>query len=357
MKTIGILGCSGFIGAHLLEKILCLQKYRVVGIDKVFDRIEHLLPHRLFRFVKTDIYKTPLLDQCIEECDIIVSLAALCNPSLYNTEALEVIESNFLRPYELVKLCAEKKKKLIHFSTSEVYGKTVQGIAGDALLNSNHESHYLLSENDTPLILGPVYSQRWSYAAAKQLLERAIYACGIEKGLDYTIIRPFNFIGPRMDYIPGIDGEGIPRVLACFMEAILLGKPLKLVDGGHNRRVFTYIDDAVDAVIRIVEQPKQSSRRIFNIGNPRNETTIRALAQMMIDLYTALYPHHQINPEIINVSSSEFYGDGYDDCDRRVPDITSARKLLGWEPQTGLRDTLTKTIISYVKYYGKEHVA
>ncbi len=357
MRKIGIIGCSGFIGSHLLERLLISEKFYVNGIDIVTEKIDHLLQHPSLTFIKNDIYELQDFDQLLEECDTIISLAALCNPALYNTIALDVIESNFQHPLELVKWCAEKKKRFVHFSTSEVYGKTVQGIAGENLRDKENESHYLLSEDNTPLILGPISAQRWSYASAKQLLERVIYAYGIEKGLDYTIVRPFNFIGSRMDYIPGIDGEGIPRIIACFMEALLLDKPLKLVDGGTNRRVFTDIDDAVDAVIRILENSEQSRQQIFNIGNPDNEVTIRKLAQMMVDIYNKLYPHHSSKPEIRTIPAEEFYGAGYEDCDRRVPDITKAHSLLGWKPKIKLKDTLVKTMISYVEYYGKEHAA
>jgi len=357
MRNIGIIGCSGFIGSHLLERLLESGRYTVVGVDTVSVKIEHILPHPLLTFVKGDIYTLNNRDRIFEACDTIVSLAALCNPALYNSVTLDVVESNFQRPLELVKWCTNTGRRIIHFSSSEVYGRTVQGIAGENLVDRDRESQYLLSEEVTPLILGPIQAQRWSYACAKQLLERVIYAYGIEKGLEYTIVRPFNFIGPRMDYIPGIDGEGIPRVIACFMESLLFEKPLKLVDGGHNRRTFTDIDDAVDAVMRIIEKPEQSCQQIFNIGNPDNEVTIRELAHIMVGTYNDLYPHHSAKYEIREVSAEEFYGAGYEDCDRRVPDITKAQTLLGWIPVTGLKEALVKTMVSYVESYGKKHAA
>ncbi len=357
MEKIGIIGCGGFIGSHLLERLLSAEEYAVFGIDSVSEKIDHWLQHPRLTFIKGDVYENDNFIPQFEECDTIISLAALCNPAQYNTIPLDVIESNFTRPVRLVSLCTQLKKRLIHFSTSEVYGKTVQGTAGDHLVDQYNPEHYLLSEDTTPLIMGPVAAQRWSYASAKQLLERVIYAQGVEQGLDYTIIRPFNFIGSRLDYIPGIDGEGVPRVIACFMESLLLEKPLQLVNGGKSRRVFTDIDDAVDAVMRILENPVQSTRQIFNIGNPSNEVTIRELAEVMVVLYKELYPHHQNNPGIVPVSAEEFYGSGYDDCDRRVPDISKAEKLLGWKPVVGLNDALRKTILSYVEYYGKECAA
>ena len=204
MRQIGIIGCSGFIGSHLLERLLKEEAYSIVGIDTAAEKIEHVLPQANFSFVQMDYRETEKVREVCRDCDTIISLAALCNPALYNTVPREVITSNFTTPLQIVSLCARTGKKLIHFSTCEVYGKTIQGIAGSA--GKDNPSQYLLSEDTTPLIMGPVSAQRWSYAAAKQLLERVIYAYGEEGTLEYTIIRPFNFIGPRMDFIPGIDG-------------------------------------------------------------------------------------------------------------------------------------------------------
>ncbi|MBD3393011.1 MAG: NAD-dependent epimerase/dehydratase family protein, partial [Chitinivibrionales bacterium] len=216
-------------------------------------------------------------------------------------------------------------------------------------------ARFVLSEDTSPMILGPVGAQRWSYAAAKQLLERVIYAYGFEQGLEYTIVRPFNFIGPRMDYIPGIDGSGLPRVLACFMEALMSRKPLKLVDGGRARRCFTYIDDAVDALVRMLERPDAAKGRIFNVGHPGNEVTIAGLAEKMLSIYRELCPRaaHDI-PEVERVSGEAFYGAGYEDSDRRMPDITKARLLLGWEPQTDLDTALRFTMAQYIREYGAD---
>lgn len=357
MEKIGILGCSGFIGSHLIDRLLECGKYEVIGIDIVSEKIEHILKHPLFTFDKISVYDSEKIGKWVGKCDTVISLAALCNPAQYNTIPLDVIDINFTKPLEVVYRCEAAGKRLIHFSTSEVYGKTIQGIVKDELKNPDNLSHYILSEDSTPLIMGSISAQRWSYASAKQLLERVIYAYGDEKNLKYTIIRPFNFIGPRMDYIPGIDGEGIPRVLACFMDALLFDKPLKLVDGGKNRRTFTAINDAIEAVIKIIEQPEAAKNQIFNIGNPDNEVNIAELADMMITLYKKLYPERRKNYEIIAVSSDKFYGKGYEDCDRRVPDISKAQKLLGWQPKIDLEAALKYTMISYVNYYGKQSAA
>jgi UDP-apiose/xylose synthase len=235
-----------------------------------------------------------------------------------------------------------------------VYGKSKEALLGDSS-NVSGQAPDIFREDHTQMIVGPVQAQRWCYAVAKQLYERTLYAWGMQKGLKYSIIRPFNFIGPQMDYIPGVDGEGVPRVLACFMKALLSNTPLKLVDGGMSKRCFTYIDDAVDAVAALLRNPEMSRNQIFNIGNPSNEITIKDLAHLMIALYNELtvdIPHQKENV-VENVSSLEFYGEGYEDSDRRIPDISKAMRLLGWNPKVNLETALRKTIQAYVAQYGQ----
>ncbi|MBD3345927.1 MAG: bifunctional UDP-4-keto-pentose/UDP-xylose synthase [Chitinivibrionales bacterium] len=354
VPTICILGCGGFIGSHLLQRILSTTKWNVYGIDIQSSKIEHLLANKRLTFVNVNVYDTEAVREYVDKSDIVISLVALCNPSLYNTIPLEVIDINFARPYELLRMCNEMGKWLIHFSTSEVYGRTLAGFS-NCNFAKDHPDNYMLNEDSTPLIMGPVPAQRWSYACAKQLLERVIYAYGFEKDLKYTIIRPFNFIGPRMDYIPGIDGEGVPRVIACFMDALLFHKPLKLVDGGLNKRVFTYIDDAVDAMMAILKSPERSQGEIFNVGHPSNEISIADLARRMVDIYTSFRREFNSSDfQITAVSSKEFYGEGYEDSDRRVPDITKIRECTGWQPKTELDTALRKTIMSYIEQYGRD---
>ncbi|HUI90960.1 MAG TPA: bifunctional UDP-4-keto-pentose/UDP-xylose synthase [Chitinivibrionales bacterium] len=351
-RTVCILGCGGFIGSHLVERILGTTDWLIYGIDRSPSKISEHLANPKFTYANINIESPAGVEEYIKKSDAVISLVALCNPSLYNTIPLEVIRSNFTRPLEIVDRCAALKKWLIHFSTCEVYGTTVSHQA-NVPFNSGTD---VFKEETTPFVLGPIHAQRWTYACAKQLLERAIYGYGFERGLAYTVVRPFNFIGPRMDFLPGIDGEGVPRVLACFMEALLSQKPLKLVDGGRNRRCFTAIEDAVGAVMAILAHPDSAKGRVFNVGNPRNETTIAGLAGTMIALYRELLPESADFPYVTqDVTSSEFYGEGYEDSDRRVPDITLAKTLLGWEPAVPLDKALRTAMAFYIKEYANAH--
>ena len=197
--------------------------------------------------------------------------------------------------------------------------------------------------------MGPVNKHRWIYSCAKQLLERVLHAYGLQDDLNYTIVRPFNFIGPKIDYLPS-ETSGVPRVFSFFMQALLQGTEMKLVNGGTQRRCYTYIDDAIECIYRIVENPDRvCDRQIFNVGSPHNETSIRRLAKLMCRIYHETFgqPQHLL-PAIVDVSAEEFYGKGYDDSDRRIPDITKARTLLGWEPRYGLREALELTMQFYV---------
>jgi nucleoside-diphosphate-sugar epimerase len=144
------------------------------------------------------------------------------------------------------------------------------------------------------------------------------------------------------------------------MEALISGTAMKLVDGGHQRRCYTYIDDAVECIYRIVEnRGGVCDREIFNIGTPVNEVSIRQLAELMEEIYVEKFWDHQRSlPAIVEVAAEQFYGKGYEDSDRRIPDITKARTLLGWEPRWAMRDLLETTmryyITDYMEHYRKQ---
>ncbi|KAH9309540.1 hypothetical protein KI387_037451, partial [Taxus chinensis] len=230
-----------------------------------------------------------------------INLAAICTPADYNTRPLDTIYSNFIDALPVVKYCSENNKRLIHFSTCKVYAKTIGSFLSKDHPLRQDPDFYLLKQDKSPCIFGPIEKQRWSYACAKQLIERLVYAEGAENGLEFTIVRPFNWIGPSMDFIPGIDGpsEGVPRVLACFSNGLLRGEPLKLVDGGQSQRTFVYIKDAIEAVLRMIENPSRANGHIFNVGNPNNEVTVRQLAELMIETYVEKYNQDQNVIELV----------------------------------------------------------
>jgi UDP-apiose/xylose synthase len=345
-----ILGCGGFIGSHLLDRLLTNPSIEIYGWDPRPDKISHHLDKPNLKFFQ-NIPALAELESAISNADVVLNLAAICNPAEYNTRPLRVIYSNFIDGFPIVELCAKHKKWLIHFSTSEVYGRTISSYVPNDDYSSKHL--YELSEDESPLIMGPIANQRWSYACAKQLMERFIYAHHKENGLPFTLVRPLNFFGPRMDYIPGYDGEGTPRVLACFMAALLDNKPMCLVDGGMARRTIVSIHDAVNAILLMLTNSDKAQNQIFNIGNRSNEVTMAALADLMRKTYAKVSGDSSfLNHPIQHVSGLEFYGEGYEDCDRRMPNLEKAHRLLGWVPTRSLEEILHETVSYYFKRYG-----
>lgn len=347
---IALIGCGGFIGSHLLDALLPCPEFSVVGFDTQDDKIARHLHHPRFVFHRGDAYTHASLEAEIAAADAVIGLAAMCNPSQYNVRGIDVIESNFVLPRRIADLCARFGKWLIQFSTSEVYGQTLAHRAG---LTSPDARHYVLHEDTSPLLMGPTHEQRWSYACAKQLLERYVLALHRERGLPYTLIRPFNFLGTRMDYLPGHDGEGTPRVLACFTGALIDKGPLTLVDGGHAKRTFLAIEEAVGALLGMLRQPVRAQNRIFNLGNPNNEATIRELAETMRRIASEITGDASyLELPLIDVPALEFYGEGYADSDRRMPDITKAHQNLGFEPKVTLSEMLRAILSEAFVTYG-----
>jgi len=334
---VAVLGGGGFLGSHLVGALVEGEDLEVEALDRSLEKLS-LSSDRLRR-TRADITRPGILEEVVEANEIIVSTTAMCNPSQYNTCPVDVIEANFNHLVPLAELCSRSGRRLIHFSTCEVYGRM-------------DESQQPLNEETSPLILGPVAAERWSYACAKQLLERLIWARGAHHGLEFTIIRPFNVIGPRMDYIPGVDGHGIPRVLACFMSSLMRGEPLELVAGGQQRRSFISVDDFTLAVLRVLQSPESCNGEILNIGNPGNDVSIEQLAELMIEIYFNLTGERP-KPPTKRVTAEDFYGPGYDDCPARIPDIEKARRLLDWEPGRSLDEMLPEIVSDYVERYGK----
>ena len=160
------------------------------------------------------------------------------------------------------------------------------------------------------------------------------------------IVRPFNVVGPLMDeLVPHWTKEDNPRVFANFMSALIYKRPIQLVNGGRSRRCFTYIEDAVTSLELLIRRRHDVSRQIVNIGNPANETTIADLAGRLIRIYRA-HCDPTADVTIEEISGEDFYGAGYEDCDRRVPDISKLRRL-GWIPRYELDETLTRSAVYF----------
>ncbi len=327
-----ILGVNGFIGNSLTQHILERKDWEVYGMDMSADKLGDCLGDKRFHFVEGDItINREWIEYHVKKCDVVLPLVAIATPATYVTDPLRVFELDFEANLHIVRMCVRYGKRVLFPSTSEVYG-----MSPDAEFD----------EENTNLVLGPIHKQRWIYSCSKQLMDRVIFAYGAKEGLRFTLFRPFNWIGPKLDNIFE-PKEGSSRVLTQFIGNILRGKDIRLVDGGEQRRSFTYIDDGVDALLRIIENKDGcADGRIFNIGNPKNDMSIRQLAETLVALVKT-YPKYAglaENVKLVTTSSGEYYGKGYQDILTRVPSIKNAQKFLGWSPITDLKTALHKTL-------------
>jgi nucleoside-diphosphate-sugar epimerase len=340
MKRILILGVNGFIGHHLSHRILATTDWEVYGMDMQADRIEELLGDKRFRFFEGDItINKEWIEYHIRKSDIVVPLVAIATPATYVKDPLRVFELDFEANLPIVRSCVKHGKRLIFPSTSEVYG-----------MSPDAEFH----PYQTNLVLGPIDKTRWIYSCAKQLMDRVIWAYGAQQGLRFTLFRPFNWIGAGLDSI-STPKEGSSRVVTQFLGHIVRGENIQLVDGGAQRRAFTYIDDGIDALMKILENPGGiADGKIYNIGNPANNCSVKELAQMMLELAAGIpeYRDAARHVKLVETSSGTYYGKGYQDVQNRSPNIDGTRADLGWSPAVGLRDALTRILESY-----RQHVA
>lgn len=327
-----ILGINGFIGSSLSEKILSTTDWHVYGMDMDTDKLEGCMSHPRFHFVEGDItINKEWVAYHVKKCDVVLPLVAIANPALYVKDPLRVFELDFEANLEIIRQCVTYGKRLIFPSTSEVYG-----MSDDATFE----------EDRTPCVLGPIHKQRWIYSCSKQLLDRVIYAYGVHHNLDYTLFRPFNWLGPKLDRIND-QKEGSSRVVTQFISNILFHQELHLVDGGAQRRSFTFIDDGIQALMLMIENKNGcASRDIFNIGNPQNDVSISELAHLLLDLIKGYDNFRDLaeKTKIIQVDSQAHFGTGYQDLGFRVPSVEKAKKKLGWVPKTDLRTALLKTL-------------
>ncbi len=330
-----ILGVNGFIGSNLTRRILDGTEWELYGMDLSSDKLGTLLEHPRFHFLEGDIaINREWIEYHIKKCDVCLPLVAIATPATYMKDPLTVFELDFEENLRVIRQCVKYATRVIFPSTSEVYG-----MCPDARF----------SESTSPLVYGPIQKQRWIYACAKQLLDRVIWAYGRDRGLSFTLIRPFNWIGPGLDRIDA-PKEGSSRVVTQFLGHLLREEPIRLVNGGKQRRSFTFIDDGIDALMKIIANENGTcDGQIFNLGNPANDLSIRELAERMITILREFPPLRDKaeRARIEEIPAEAYYGKEYDDMQHRVPDITRARELLKWEPKTDIDEALRKTIQFY----------
>ena len=335
MKRILILGVNGFIGHHLSKRILATTDWHIHGLDMQSDRVTEMMKSDRFHFTEGDItINKEWIEYNIKKSDVVLPLVAIATPATYVKEPLRVFELDFEANLPIVRACVKYGKRILFPSTSEVYGMST-----DAEFDPYSSS----------LVYGPIEKQRWIYACSKQLMDRVIWAYGAHENLYFTLFRPFNWIGAGLDSIHTAK-EGSSRVITQFFGHIVRGEPIKLVDGGSQKRAFTYIDDGVDALMKIIENKNNiASGKIYNVGNPVNNYSVKELAKMMLDL-ALTYPEYKDSAakvQMLETTSGEYYGKGYQDVQNRVPSITNTKSELDWAPKVPMTDALRYIFDAY----------
>jgi UDP-glucose 4-epimerase len=313
-----ITGGAGFIGSHLAEKLL-EDGHHVYIIDDLstgsIKNIQHLKSNSRFHYTIDTIMKEPLIAELIDLADIIFHLAASVGVMLIVKQPVHTIELNILGTEIVLKHSAKKQKPVLIASTSEVYGKS---------------NHVPFSEDDC-VVLGPTIKSRWSYACSKMIDEFLALAYFREKNLPTVIARIFNTVGPRQT---GRYGMVIPR----FVQQALNNQPITVFGTGKQTRCFAYVKDVVDGLIKLINKP-EAYGQIFNIGDDE-EISIEQLAFKVRD---------KINPnlKIKYIPYEQAYEEGFDDLQKRVPDLTKIRKLIDYKKTKNIDQILDEVIQYY----------
>ncbi|MEZ2578057.1 bifunctional UDP-4-amino-4-deoxy-L-arabinose formyltransferase/UDP-glucuronic acid oxidase ArnA [Buttiauxella ferragutiae] len=332
-----ILGVNGFIGNHLTERLLQDDNFEVFGLDIGSDAISRFLGNERFHFVEGDIsIHSEWIEYHIKKCDVVLPLVAIATPIEYTRNPLRVFELDFEENLKIIRDCVKYQKRIIFPSTSEVYGMC---------------SDKMFDEDNSNLIVGPINKQRWIYSVSKQLLDRVIWAYGEKEGLRFTLFRPFNWMGPRLDNLNAAR-IGSSRAITQLILNLVEGSPIKLIDGGRQKRCFTDISDGIEALFRIIENKDHNcDGQIINIGNPDNEASIKELAEMLLVSFEKHPLRHHFPPfaGFREVESSTYYGKGYQDVEHRKPSIRNAHRLLNWTPTVEMEKTVDETLDFFLK--------
>jgi len=314
-----ITGGAGFIGSHLAETLLA-QSHKVTVIDNLstgkFENIQHLVENPRFHFAIDTITNEVVLDRLASECDVIIHLAAAVGVKLIVENPVHTIETNVGGTEAVLKAALRYRAKVLIASTSEVYGK----------------GNRIPFNEEDDVLLGPTIHNRWAYAASKMMDEFLALAYHHEKGLPVVIFRLFNTIGPRQT---GQYGMVAPR----FVQQGLSNAPITVYGDGTQQRSFTWVGDAVGAIIQLSKNPAAIGQ-VFNIGHEK-EISIYELAELVKELTRS-------ESEIQMIPYEEAYAGGFEDMQRRLPDLTKITAMLKYRPSMDLPEIL-RAIIAYYR--------
>ncbi|MBI4596995.1 MAG: GDP-mannose 4,6-dehydratase [Candidatus Omnitrophica bacterium] len=314
MKAL-ITGGAGFIGSHLAE-VLHSQGHAVTVLDNLstgkYVNVAHLDGQPNFQIVTGSILNETLVDKFVERCDVIYHLAAAVGVELIIKRPLESLMTNIRGSEVIFEMAHRYRKKVLIASTSEIYGKNIQGPLRE----------------DTDRVLGSPLKSRWSYSTSKAVDEILAHVYWKEKGVPTIIVRLFNTVGPRQS---GAYGMVIPR----FVSQALAGKPLLVHGDGKQSRCFLHVRDVIGALVTLMEHPAAVGE-VFNVGS-QEEVTIEDLARRVIRLANSA-------SVVAYVPYEEAYEEGFEDMPRRVPDISKVQALIGFRPTMNLDQIIASVI-------------
>jgi UDP-glucose 4-epimerase len=306
-----ITGGAGFIGSHMCQQLL-VGGNRVIAVDNfstgAYRNIAKLRSHPNFSLFVGDIRDQKLLEDLVQRSEVIFHLAAVVGVRLILERPVETLESNIMGSHTLLSLAAKYNRQTVITSTSEVYGK------------SSKDS---FAEDDDS-VLGPSFRKRWSYACSKLADEFLALAFHEEKGLPVIIARLFNTVGPRQTGRYGM-------VVPTFVRQALAGEPIKVFGTGTQSRCFIHVSEVVDALIKLAKK-ESAVGQIVNLGSDQ-PITIAELATVVKEITGS-------NSEIVNIPYEIAYEKGFEDMERRVPDIHKAQRLIGFDPRKNIMDII-----------------
>jgi len=310
-----ITGGAGFIGSHLATRLLA-RGDQVVVLDDLstgsMDNIEHLVGRKGFDYRIGSALNGPLVAELVDRCDVTVHLAAAVGVRLIVERPVHTIETNIGTTEVVLAAAAKKQKLVVVASTSEVYGKSAKATFAE----------------DDDLQLGPTVNSRWAYACSKALDEWLSLAYHREKKLPVILVRLFNTVGPRQTGRYGM-------VLPTFAAQALAGEPITVYGSGTQSRCFGHVQDAVEALLRLMATPAAIGG-VFNVGADE-EVTIQRLAEMVRDAAGS-------RSEIKLVPYNEAYAEGFEDMQRRVPDLVKLERTIGFRPRTSLAQIIQDVV-------------
>ncbi|MFS0879963.1 NAD-dependent epimerase/dehydratase family protein [Metabacillus niabensis] len=309
-----VTGGAGFIGSHLVEKLV-LKEHEVIVIDDLsnghIDYLNPIIHNNNLTFIKGSILETELLESIVPNVDVVYHLASVLGVKNTVENPLKVIDGNINGTRKILQLANDHQVKVVFASTSEIYGKNTQ----------------LPFKEDSDRVLGPPQTHRWCYATAKALNEHICYAYA-KQGLTVTVVRYFNTFGPRQT--ASQYGGVIPK----FITAALTNQPITVYGDGSQTRSFLFVKDTVEATYRCMYLEGKSET--MNIGSTET-LSIMELAQK-IKAFT------QSNSEIVCIPYEKVYEDGFEETKNRLPDISKAKDIFGFSPVTSFDKGLLETI-------------